>query len=51
VKVFLDADLMAHETINCHPLINTATTSIRSDDLVTFLKATGHEPQILKLTV
>ena len=51
VKVFLDADLMAHETINCHPLINTATTSIRSVDLVKFLKATGHEPQILKLTV
>lgn len=50
VKVFLDADLMAHETVNCHPLINTATTSIRSDDLVKFLKATGHEPQILKLT-
>lgn len=51
VKVFLDADLMAHATINCHPLINTATTSIRSADLVTFLKATGHDPQILKLTV
>ena len=50
VKVFLDADLMAHETVNCHPLINTATTNIRSDDLVKFLKATGHEPQILKLT-
>ncbi|MGB8816354.1 MAG: prolyl-tRNA synthetase associated domain-containing protein [Rhizobiaceae bacterium] len=50
VKVFLDADLMAHETVNCHPLVNTATTSIRSADLVTFLKATGHNPQILKLT-
>jgi Ala-tRNA(Pro) deacylase len=50
VRVFLDADLMAHETINCHPLINTATTNIGSADLVKFLKATGHEPQILKLT-
>lgn len=51
VKVFLDADLMAHETVNCHPLINTATTNIRPVDLVKFLKSTGHEPQILKLTV
>lgn len=50
VKVFLDADLMAHETVNCHPLVNTATTNIRSGDLVTFLRSTGHEPQILKLT-
>lgn len=50
VKVFLDAGLMAHETVNCHPLVNTATTSIKSADLVKFLRATGHEPQILKLT-
>ncbi len=50
VKVFLDAGLMAHETVNCHPLVNTATTNIRSGDLVAFLRATGHEPQILKLT-
>ena len=51
VKVFLDAGLMAHEVVNCHPLVNTATTSIRSADLITFLKATGHEPKVLKLTV
>lgn len=51
VKVFLDAELMAHDVVNCHPLVNTATTSIKSADLITFLKATGHEPQVLKLTV
>jgi Ala-tRNA(Pro) deacylase len=51
IKVFLDAGLMRHAIINCHPLVNTATTSIASSDLVTFLKATGHEPVILKLTV
>ena len=50
VAVFLDTDLMAHEVINGHPLVNDATTSIRSTDLVKFLKATGHEPRILKLT-
>lgn len=50
VKVFLDEGLMSHALVNCHPLINTATTSIASSDLVKFLKATGHEPSILKLT-
>jgi len=49
VTVILDADLMAHEVINAHPLINTMTTSIRRDDLLTFLKATGHDPRIVPL--
>ncbi|MDR6952445.1 Ala-tRNA(Pro) deacylase [Ancylobacter sp. 3268] len=47
VGVIIDAGLMEHETINCHPLVNTATTSIARDDLVRFLRATGHEPRIL----
>jgi len=47
VTVVLDEELMAHETINCHPLVNTATTAIRSADLVRFLRATGHEPLIM----
>ncbi|GLK73068.1 prolyl-tRNA synthetase associated domain-containing protein [Ancylobacter dichloromethanicus] len=47
VTVVLDAGLMAHDEINCHPLVNTATTTIRRDDLVRFLRATGHEPLIL----
>ena len=49
VRVFLDKDLLAAETVNCHPLINTKTTSIAPVDLVAFLKATGHEPGILDL--
>lgn len=47
ITVVLDAELMEHETINCHPLVNTATTSIARDDLLRFLRATGHEPRIL----
>lgn len=47
VTVVLDEELMAHDEINCHPLVNTATTTIRSDDLVRFLRTTGHEPVIL----
>lgn len=50
VTFVLDAALMAHETINAHPLVNTATTSIRADDLAKFLRATGHEPLILNVS-
>jgi Ala-tRNA(Pro) deacylase len=49
VKVILDESLFHHETINAHPLTNDATTSIRPDDLLKFLKATGHAPMILKI--
>jgi Ala-tRNA(Pro) deacylase len=47
VTVVLDAALMAHATINCHPLVNTMTTSIARADLVRFLEATGHPPRIM----
>jgi Ala-tRNA(Pro) deacylase len=50
VSVVLDAALMAHETINFHPLVNTMTTSIKRDDLVKFLASTGHEPRIERLS-
>jgi Ala-tRNA(Pro) deacylase len=50
VKVVLDAALTEHDTINAHPLINDATTSISRDDLLRFLRATGHEPAILKVS-
>ena len=47
VSVVIDAALMDYEVLNHHPLVNTMTTSIRREDLVNFLKATGHEPRIL----
>ena len=46
VNVVLDAGLMQNAIINCHPLVNTMTTTIARDDLVTFLEATGHPPRI-----
>ncbi len=49
VKVIVDARLMGHETINCHPLRNDATTSILRDDLMAFFRLTGHEPAIVTL--
>jgi Ala-tRNA(Pro) deacylase len=50
VTVVLDAGLMTHDTINCHPLVNTMTTSLARADLVKFLEATGHPPRILAVT-
>lgn len=49
VTVILDANLMAHERINVHPLVNTATTGLARDDLVRFLAGTGHPPRIVRL--
>jgi Ala-tRNA(Pro) deacylase len=47
VTVILDADMMRHERLNCHPLENTATTNIAREDLVRFIRSCGHEPRIL----
>jgi Ala-tRNA(Pro) deacylase len=49
VNVVIDAGLMQHAVINCHPLVNTMTTSIGSNDLIKFLEATGHLPRIERI--
>ena len=46
ITVILDATMMEHETLNYHPLINTMTTAIKREDLIKFLKSTGHAPRI-----
>lgn len=46
VEVVLDQAMMAHDTLNYHPLVNTMTTAIARADLVRFLEATGHPPRI-----
>jgi Ala-tRNA(Pro) deacylase len=50
VKIVIDDALMAAASINCHPLENTATTNIARDDLLRFIRATGHEPRVMVLT-
>jgi Ala-tRNA(Pro) deacylase len=50
VTVVLDESLATAETVNCHPLVNTATTTIAAKDLLAFLRSTGHEPVIVRLT-
>ena len=49
-SVVVDARLMQYDVINCHPLVNTATTSLARDDLIRFMRACGHEPRIVALT-
>ena len=51
VTVVVDASLMVLETINSHPLTNTATTSIGRDDLMKFFRVTGHDPLVVQLPV
>jgi Ala-tRNA(Pro) deacylase len=50
VTVVLDKAMLAHATLNFHPLVNTMTTSIARDDLVRFLEATGHSPRIERVS-
>ena len=38
----IDQRLLEHEKINCHPLVNTATTAISREDFRRFVEATGH---------
>jgi Ala-tRNA(Pro) deacylase len=49
VTIVIDSSLAAAETVNCHPLVNTATTTIAAKDLLAFLRSTGHEPLIVAL--
>jgi Ala-tRNA(Pro) deacylase len=49
VRLVIDEELMQHETINCHPLENTATTNIAREDLLRFIRACGHEPRVVML--
>jgi len=50
VKVIFDQALMAEASVNCHPLENTATTNVARDDLLRFIRTTGHEPRVMVLT-
>ncbi|XP_067092098.1 prolyl-tRNA synthetase associated domain-containing protein 1 [Osmerus mordax] len=46
VKFVLDSDLVngGHERVYFHPMTNEATMGVKPEDLLKFLKETGHEP-------
>jgi Ala-tRNA(Pro) deacylase len=49
VRAVLDQDMLALDPLNFHPLRNDRTTAISPNDLVKFIRATGHEPMIVPL--
>lgn len=49
VEVFIDRDLWAADAIHCHPLVNTATLSVRHADVERFLAATGHAHRLVEV--
>ncbi|MGK9250254.1 hypothetical protein KXR95_01755 [Paenibacillus humicus] len=43
----MDASLMENEQINFHPLINTESTGLHPEELLTFIRSCGHEPVLI----
>ena len=48
--VILDQHMMQEQVLNFHPLANTATTSLQSNDLVKFITACGHSPRVVAVS-
>jgi Ala-tRNA(Pro) deacylase len=44
--VIVDEDIPQSEWVNFHPLENTASTTLRSADLLKFIEALGYQPII-----
>jgi Ala-tRNA(Pro) deacylase len=49
VSVIIDEQLRPASHINCHPMTNTATTSIANADLLAFMQSTGHAVRWVRL--
>ena len=49
VRIILDEEMMKNELLNFHPLVNTATTTIKAQDLVKFLEHVGQAPEVIRL--
>ena len=50
VNVILDEAMMKLDQLNYHPLKNDASTTITAADLLTFIKACGHNPRIVAVS-
>lgn len=49
IKVLLDEEIMSYDHINFHPNVNTATVSLRVEDFIKYLNATGNSWQTIAL--
>ena len=51
VRFLVSAELMSHDPVNFHPLVNTATTAISKADFVKFVESTGRELEVIDFSV
>ena len=49
VRVVLERAMLEMDTLNFHPLDNAKTTALAAADLVRFLEAENHRPEIIDL--
>ena len=50
VNLLIDREVLALEEIGMHPLVNTASIAMKTEDLIkVYFPFTGHEPQILDI--
>ena len=50
VNLLIDREVLALEEIGMHPLVNTASIAMKTEDLMKiYFPFTGHEPQILDI--
>ncbi|MDE1464235.1 prolyl-tRNA synthetase associated domain-containing protein [Spartinivicinus poritis] len=49
VELLIDKDVWACSTMQCHPLINTSTLVISMHAIEKFIRATGHELQLISI--
>ena len=48
VSVVVDEELMKYDSVNCHPLVNTATLVLSKSELERFFTLTGHAPKFFR---
>jgi Ala-tRNA(Pro) deacylase len=49
VTVILDEAMLDSEWVNVHPLHNAASTTLRSADMLRFIRALGYQPMVVRL--
>jgi Ala-tRNA(Pro) deacylase len=49
VEMVLDAWVLEHELVCAHPLVNDMTITVKTTELVRFLEASGHPPNVVEI--
>ena len=51
VRMVLDQDLLRHDVVHAHPLVNFKATALAPKDLIRFLEAEDHAPAVIAIPV